>query len=60
MYDVYICYWSPMFDQIVNAYGGTLFIGHCDAADLVKHFDEITKKLELHMSYFTLEWMGQG
>ena len=50
-YDVYICYWSPMYDQIVNTYGGTLFIGHCDAADLVKHFDEITKKLELHMSY---------
>ena len=34
------------FDQIVNTYGGTLFIGYCDAADLVKHFDEITKKLE--------------
>ena len=40
-YDGYLCYWSPMYEEIVNTYAGSLFMGHCSAANLVHHFYEI-------------------
>jgi hypothetical protein len=46
-FDVYISYWSKISDQIVNVYGGSLFIGHCSATDLVKHYGEMTARLGL-------------
>ena len=50
-YDAYICYWSPSYDQIVNMYAGSLFVGHCPAKELVKHFYEITDQLNLNGEY---------
>ena len=33
-YDGYVSYWSPRYDQVVSAYAGSLFVGHCNADDL--------------------------
>ena len=46
-YDVYLCYWSPMYDEVVNAYAGSLFMGHCTAVDLVTQFYKIVQPLGL-------------
>ena len=46
-YDGYICYWSPSYDQVVNMYAGSLFVGHCPAKELVRHFYEMTVPLSL-------------
>ena len=45
-YDGYLCYWSPMYEEIVNTYAGSLFMGHCSAANLVHHFYEIVQPLD--------------
>ena len=44
-YDGYLCYWSPMYEEIVNTYVGSLFMGLCSAANLVHHFYEIVQPL---------------
>ena len=44
-YDGYLCYWSPMYEEIVNTYAGSLFMGYCSAANLVHHFYEIVQPL---------------
>ena len=50
-YGGYLCYWSPMYDEVVNTYAGSLFMGHCSAVDLVKHFYEIGEPLDLKGVY---------
>ena len=37
--DIYVCYWSKIYDQVVTAFEGFYFIGHC-TADLLKHIQE--------------------
>ena len=37
--DIYVCYWSKIYDQVVTAFEGFYFIGHC-TADLLKHVQE--------------------
>ena len=49
--DIYVCYWSKIFDQVVNGYGGSCFIGHCTAGDLLKHAQELLKSLNLKESF---------
>ena len=38
-YDGYVSYWSPRYDQVVSAYPGSLFVGHCNTDDLVEHYN---------------------
>ena len=45
-YDGYLCYWSPMYEEIVNTYAGSLFMGHYSAANLVHQFYEIVQLLD--------------
>ena len=42
-YDGYL--WSPMYDELVNIYAGSLFMDHCTAVDLVTHFYGIVQPL---------------
>ena len=42
-YDGYL--WSPMYDELVNIYAGSLFMDHCTTVDLVTHFYEIVQPL---------------
>ena len=44
-YDGYLCYWSPMYEEIVNTYAGSLFMGYCSAANLVHHFYKTVQPL---------------
>ena len=47
-YDGYITYISPIENnRVVTRYVGSLFVGHCTAADLRVHFYEFMKELEL-------------
>lgn len=50
-YDAYLSYWSNRHDKVVCAYVGSLFVGHCTAVDLVEHYDEFVKRMELDSSY---------
>ena len=50
-YDGYVSYWSPRYDQAVSAYAASLFIGHCNANDLVEHYNHFVDKLELKSDY---------
>ena len=47
----YVWYWSPRFDQIVSTYADSLFVGHCNADDLVEHYNHFVDKLELKSDY---------
>ena len=44
-YDKYVSYWSPRYDQVVSAYAGSLFVGYCNADDLVEHYNHFIDKL---------------
>ena len=46
-YVEYVSYWSPRYDQVVSAYAGLLFVGNCNADDLVEHYNHFVYKLEL-------------
>ena len=46
-YDGYFYCWSPMYDEVVKTYSGSLFMGHCTAVDLVMRFHKIVQPLAL-------------
>ena len=46
-YDGYFYHCCPMYDEVVNTYAGSLFMGHCTAVDLMTHFYEIVQPLGL-------------
>lgn len=48
-YDGYVTYFSSLENVIVTAYCGSLFMGHCLADDLVEHFFEFMRKLDLNV-----------
>ena len=50
-YDGYLQYWSPSKDQIVNAYCGSIFIGHCSSEDLATHYHEFECSLGLNSDH---------
>ena len=51
-YDGYVSYWSTRYDHVVSAYAGSLFLGHCNADDLVEHYNHfVDEKLELKSDY---------
>ena len=43
-YDAYISYWSRLYNEVVNVYAGSLFLGHCPARELVHHFYEMAQQ----------------
>ena len=47
----YASYQSPRYDQVVSAYAGSLFVGHCNEDDLVEHYNHFVDKLELKSDY---------
>ena len=49
--DIYVRYWSKIYDQVVNGYGGSCFIGHCTVGDLLKHVQRLLKSLILKESF---------
>ena len=42
-YDGYMIYLSKRSDSIVHSDYGLLFLGHCTAVDLVKHYEKCLK-----------------
>ena len=49
--EIYVFYWSKIYDQVVSGYGGSCFIGHCTTDDLLKHVQELLKSLNLKESF---------
>ena len=45
--DAYLLYWSKSYDQIVNTFCGSLFVGHCASDHLVNYFNTFLKDLDL-------------
>ena len=50
-YDGYVICWSKRSDNIVHSYCGSLFVGHCAAVDLVKHYEEFVKQLDIDSKF---------
>ena len=49
-YDGYITYYSNSKKEITTSYCGSLFLGHCSAADLINHFFHFIEDLELDVN----------
>ena len=47
----YMIYWSKRSDSIVHSYCGSLFVGHCTAVDLVGHYEEFVKQLDIDSKF---------
>ena len=50
-YNAYLQFWSKKYDEVVNCYCGSLFVGHCTPENLVEHFHEFEKSMNLAPSY---------
>ena len=50
-YDAYLQFWSKKYDEVVNCYCGSLFVGHCTAENLVDYFHEFERSMNLEPSY---------
>ena len=50
-YDPYLSYWSNHHSKVVNSYVGSLFVGRCKADDLVEHYNEFVKMMQLDSNY---------
>ena len=50
-YDGYVTFFSKTANKVTTIYAGSLFVGHCMAADLVDHFNEFMKELNLSTNY---------
>lgn len=46
-YDGYVQFWDTSINEVVNVYCGSLFVGHCGADALVKHFLHFMRELKL-------------
>ena len=46
-YGCYLCYWSPVYDEVVNTYAESLFVGHFTDVDSMTHFYEIVQPVGL-------------
>ena len=46
-YDAYVLHYSNQFKKVTTAYVGSLFVGHCTAADLLDYFFEFVRSLNL-------------
>ena len=50
-YDGYVIYWSRRSDSGVHSYCGLLFVGCCTAVDLVEHYEEFVKQLDIDCKF---------
>ena len=50
-YHGYVIYWSKRCDVIVHSYCGSLFVGHCTTLDLVGHYEEFVKQLDIDSKF---------
>ena len=50
-YDAYLQYWSRNYDEIINTYCGSLFVGHCASDNLVDHVNIFLHDLDLDYNY---------
>ena len=50
-YNGYIQYWSDTSNEIITSYCGSLFLGHCNADQMVNHFMEFGRELKWDLSY---------
>ena len=48
-YDAYFTYHYLSQQEIVTSYWGSLFVGHCTAEDLTKHFDKFMNRYDLNV-----------
>ena len=46
-YDGYITHFSDFFKQVITAYSGSLFVGHCTRKDLLHYFHSFMDLLDL-------------
>lgn len=58
-YDGYVRFESKRHGGIVDRYCGSVFLGHCDADDLVANFCEFSKKMDWSIEYL-LQIMMDG
>ena len=49
-YDGYVSFHSKSLKKVVVSYCGSLFVGHCTADDLLDHFIEFERNLELDVN----------
>ena len=49
-YDGYLQYWPTKYDEVIDCYCGSLFVGHCTHEQLIEHYFEFTKNLKLDSS----------
>ena len=50
-YDWYLQFWPKRYNQIINAYCGSLFTGHCTSDQLVEHYQTFVSRLGLDSHY---------
>ena len=50
-YGTYCSYWSNRHNKVVNSYIGSLFASHCKGDDLVEHYNEFVKIVQLDSNY---------
>ena len=50
-YDGHLQYWSPSKNEIVNAYCGSTFIGHCSSEYFAMHYREFESSLGLNSDH---------
>jgi hypothetical protein len=50
-FDMYICYWSPRHDEVVNKFVGSKFVGHCTAEDVHTHTMELMNEMKLSTQF---------
>ena len=50
-YDEYAIYDCKRSDSIVHSYRGSVFVGHCTDVNLVKHYEESVKQLDIAFKF---------
>ena len=46
-FDGYVIHWAKWSDSIVHSYCGSLFVGYWTAVDLIEHYEEFVKQLNI-------------
>ena len=50
-YDGHPYYWSTKYDEVINCYCGSLFVGHCTHVQLTEHYHEFAKNFKIDSSF---------
>ena len=57
-YGRYIIDFSDFFKQLIRAYSGSLFVGHCTTKELLQHFHSFMDSLDLSTNWLVNIGMG--